>query len=85
MGTTEGQHSVESFYLWAEGLSSKDIHKEMFSVYSGKSLWRKAVQNWSEKFSQGRRSKVADDARPGRPVEIATEAKTSMQRVSTHW
>jgi transposase len=35
-------------------------------------LSHKAVHNWVEKFSQGR-SKVADDARPGRPVEIATE------------
>jgi hypothetical protein len=41
-------------------------------------LSRKAVPNWIEKFRQGR-SKVADDARPGRPVEIATEA--TVQRV----
>jgi transposase len=34
---------------------------------------RKAVYNWVEKFSQGR-SKVADDVRPDRPVEIVTEA-----------
>jgi hypothetical protein len=31
------------------------------------------VHNWIEKFSQGR-SKVALDARPGRPVEITIEA-----------
>jgi hypothetical protein len=41
-------------------------------------LSRKAVYREIEKFSQGR-SKVADDARPGRPVEIATEA--TVQRV----
>jgi transposase len=35
-------------------------------------LSRKAVHSWVEAFSQGR-SKVSDDARPGRPVEIATE------------
>jgi hypothetical protein len=34
-------------------------------------LSRKAVHNWVKKFSQGR-SKVADDARPGRPVQIAS-------------
>jgi transposase len=45
----------------------------MFPVYGGKCLSHKAVHNWVEKFSQGR-SKVADDARPGHPVEIATEA-----------
>jgi hypothetical protein len=51
----------------------KDILKEIFPVYSEKCLSRKAVHNWDENFSQGR-SKEADDAGPGRPVEIATEA-----------
>jgi hypothetical protein len=55
------------------GLNAKDIRKEMFSGYGGKYLLRKAIHNWVEKISEGR-SKVADDARPGRPVEIATEA-----------
>jgi hypothetical protein len=68
-------------FLWVKELSAKDIHKEMFSVYGGKCLSRKAVPNWVEKFSQGL-SKVADDARPGRPVEIATEA-TVLQRVKS--
>jgi transposase len=36
-------------------------------------LSRKAVHNWVKKFPHGY-SKVADDARPGHPVEIATEA-----------
>jgi transposase len=45
----------------------------MFLVYGRKYLQRKAVHNWVGKFSQGR-SKVPDDARPGRPVDIATEA-----------
>jgi hypothetical protein len=47
-------------------------------VYGGKCLSRKEVHNWVEKFSQGR-LKVADDARAGRSVEIATEA--TVQRV----
>jgi transposase len=59
--------------LWVEGLNAKEIHKEMFPFYGGKCLSYKAVRNCIEKFSQGR-SKVVDDARPGRPVEIATEA-----------
>jgi hypothetical protein len=58
--------------LWAKGPNAKDIHKEIFPVYGGKCLLRKAVHNWVEKFSQGR-SKVADDAQPGCPVEIAIE------------
>jgi transposase len=51
----------------------ENIHKEKFSVYGGKCLSNKAVHNWVEKCSPGR-SKVADCARPGRPVEIATGA-----------
>jgi hypothetical protein len=62
-----------AFFLWAKGLSEKNIHDEMFPFYYGKCLSRKAVHNWVEKLSQGR-SKVADETRPGRPVEIATEA-----------
>jgi hypothetical protein len=61
-------------FLRAKGLNvKKNIHEEVFPVYGGKCLSRKAVRNWIKKFSHGR-SKVADDARPGRPVEIATEA-----------
>jgi hypothetical protein len=59
--------------LWAKGLYANDIHKEMFTIYSEKYLSHKAVHNWLEIFSQGC-SKVSDDARPGCPVEIATEA-----------
>jgi hypothetical protein len=31
--TTEEQRSV--VFLWTKGLTAKDIHKEMFSVYGG--------------------------------------------------
>jgi hypothetical protein len=43
--TTEEQRSVMLF-LWAKGLNAKDIHEEMFPVYVGKCLSRKAVHNW---------------------------------------
>jgi hypothetical protein len=33
-------------FLWAKGLNAKDIHKEMFRVYGGKCLSRKAVHSW---------------------------------------
>jgi hypothetical protein len=33
-------------FLWARGISMKDIHKEMFPVYGGKCLSRKVVHNW---------------------------------------
>jgi hypothetical protein len=36
-------------FLWAKGLNAKDIQKEMFPVYGGKCLSRKAVHNWIEK------------------------------------
>jgi transposase len=70
--TIEEQRSVMRV-LWAKGLNAKDIHKEMFPIYSGKCLSREAVHNWMEEFSQGR-SKVADNVRKDRPVVIATEA-----------
>jgi hypothetical protein len=70
--TTGEQRSVVRF-LWAKGLNAKDIHNEMFAVYDGKCLSCKEVHNCIEKFSQGRLI-VAEVARPGRPVETATEA-----------
>jgi hypothetical protein len=81
---TEEQYSILRcfFFLWAE-LNAKNIHKEMFPVYSRKCLVYKAVHKWVKKFSQGR-SKVTD-AQPGCPVEITTEAKNSVLRVSAHW
>jgi hypothetical protein len=52
--TIEGRRSVVRLFLWAKGLSAKDIHKETFPVYIEKSLSPKAIHNWVEKFSQGR-------------------------------
>jgi hypothetical protein len=49
---------------WAKGLNAKGIHKEMFPVYGGKCLSRKAVHSWVKKFSEGC-LKVADDVQPG--------------------
>jgi hypothetical protein len=63
---TEEHRSVVRF-IWTKGLHEKDINKEMFPVYGGKCLARKAVHNWVEKFSQGR-SKFSDDTRPSHPV-----------------
>jgi hypothetical protein len=40
--TTEEQRSYVRF-LWAKGLNSKNIHIEIFPVYGGKCLSRKAV------------------------------------------
>jgi hypothetical protein len=49
------------------------------------SMSRKAFYNWAEKCSQ-RPSKVADDAWPGRPVEITTEADVQrMEEFGGFW
>jgi hypothetical protein len=36
-------------FLWAKGLNARNIHKEMFPIYGGKCLSRKAVHSWGEK------------------------------------
>jgi hypothetical protein len=54
-------------------MQTKDIHKEMFPVYGGKCLSRKAVHNWVEKFSQ----RFADDE------EVETEVRKWLRRQST--
>jgi hypothetical protein len=43
--TTAEQRSVVRF-LWAKGLNANDIYKEIFIVYGGKCLSRKAVHSW---------------------------------------
>jgi hypothetical protein len=68
---TEEQRAVMPF-LCAKGLNSNDIDKETFPIYGKKCLPRKAVHIWVETFSQGR-SKVADNDRPGRLVEITND------------
>jgi hypothetical protein len=70
---------AEFLFLWAKG-----IHKEKFPVCGGKCLSGKAVHKRFEKFSQ-RRSKFADNGRPGAEVAETTVKKTSVLRVSTHW
>jgi hypothetical protein len=42
---TEEQLSLVHL-LWAKGLSTKNIHKEMFPVYGRKCLLHKSVHSW---------------------------------------
>jgi len=70
--TTIEQRGVVLF-LWAKDIATKDIHKEMLPMYGEHSLSSQAVQNWVQKFSEGRTS-IEDEYRIGRPVEIATPA-----------
>jgi hypothetical protein len=60
------------FFLWAKGLNAKDIHKEMFPVYGGKCLSRKAVHKWVEKSGK----RFADDE------EIETEVRNWLRQQS---
>jgi hypothetical protein len=60
-GSTEEQEfSCASFFV-GKRVNAKNIYEEIFPVYGGKCLSRKAVHSWVEKFSQGR-SKNTDDA-----------------------
>jgi hypothetical protein len=59
--TAEEQRFVVRF-SWTKGLNAKDIHKEMFPVYGGKCLSRKAVQNCVENFCKDvRKSQLMTD------------------------
>jgi hypothetical protein len=48
--TTEDQSFVVR-YLREKGLNAGDIREEMFLIYGGKCLSRKAVHNWMANFS----------------------------------
>jgi hypothetical protein len=49
-------------FFWAKGLNAKDIHKEMFPVYGGKCLSRKAVHYWLRKSMKDvRKSQMMSD------------------------
>jgi hypothetical protein len=70
-------------FLWANGISVKDIHKEMFAVYGGKCLSRKVLHNWVEKFSQDIRQShmMPHQVRKW----LRQQSKTSVLRVSANW
>jgi hypothetical protein len=61
--TTEDQCSVVRFV--GKRLNARDINKEMFPVYGGNCLSRKAVHSWAEK----RDKRCADDE------EVETEVR----------
>jgi hypothetical protein len=46
-------------FLWAKGLSVKDIHKEMFHVYDGKCFSRKTW--WRNSLKDVRKSQAMPD------------------------
>jgi hypothetical protein len=40
-------------FLWAKGMTAKDIHKEMVPMYGDHCLSREVVHIWDQKFSEG--------------------------------
>jgi hypothetical protein len=48
-GCTPKEQRPFVHFLWANGLNAKGINKEMFPIYVGKCLSRKAVHSWAEK------------------------------------
>jgi hypothetical protein len=56
--------------LWAKELNTKDIHKEMFTVYGGMCLSRVALHNWVEKHGK----RFADDE------EVETEVRNWLRQ-----
>jgi hypothetical protein len=72
---TEEQRSVVRFFLWAKKLNAKDSHKEMFPLYGGKFLSRKAVQNRGKKSGK----RFADDE------EVKTELRKWLRQQSKYF
>jgi hypothetical protein len=46
---TEEQRAIVRFFF-VKGLNANDINKEMFPVYGGECLLRKAVHSWVQKL-----------------------------------
>jgi hypothetical protein len=59
-------------FLWIKWLNAGDIHKEIFAVYGGKFLSRKAVHNWIKKYGKH----FADDE------EVETEVRKWLRQQS---
>jgi transposase-like protein len=59
-------------FLWAKGLNAKDIHKEMFPIYSGKCLLHTTIHNWVVKHGKY----FADDK------EVETEMRKWLRQQS---
>ena len=65
-------------FLWAKGLCTEEVHREMRPVYGDNCFSQKTVFNWIQEFNKGRQS-IRDWERPGCPAEVSTEA--TVQRV----
>jgi hypothetical protein len=76
--TTEELRCVV-YFLWAKGDSMQRIFIKKCFLFTVASVCR------VKQFTTGSRNPLKDDALPRRPVQIATETKTSELRGSTRW
>jgi transposase len=75
--TIEEQRAVVRF-LWAEGVKSVEIHRQMLAQYGACTMHQQKIYEWIERLKEGRTS-VTDESRPGRP--LTSRADQHIQRV----
>jgi hypothetical protein len=68
--TIEEQCAIVRF-LWAEGVKSVEIHRQMLAQYGARTRHQQKIYEWTECFKEGRTS-VTDESRPGRPSTLHT-------------
>ena len=60
-------------FLWAKGMTAKDVHKEMLPMYGEHCLSCQVGHNWMQKFSEWRTS-IEDEHRVGRQCERGSDS-----------
>ena len=78
MGVHEWNSVQLYVFLWAKGLSTEEVHREIRPVYVDNCFSQKTVFNWIQEFNKERKS-IRDQEHPGHPAEVSTE--TTVQRV----
>jgi hypothetical protein len=69
--TIEEQHAVVRF-LWAEGVTSAEIHLRMLAQYGARTMHQRKNYEWTERFKEERTS-VTDESRPDGPSTSHTD------------
>ena len=64
------------YFLTAEGVGGREIHRRMSGVYGEHSTSRKRVLAWHKRFREGRVS-LQNDARPGQAHHVITPDVTA--------
>jgi hypothetical protein len=69
--TIKEQRTVVHF-LWAEGVKSVELHRQMLPQYGARTMYQRKIYEWIECFKEGRTS-VTDESQPGRPSTSCTD------------